>query len=48
VISGNLSRIVSDGVVMAGMVSNALLCDQGRPLNVLPEVGLTLNSFLGQ
>jgi hypothetical protein len=36
---------MSDGVVMAGMVSNALLCDRGRFHNVLPDVGVELRKL---
>ena len=36
------------GVIMVGMVGNALLCDRGRSHNVLLEVENKPYMFLGQ
>jgi hypothetical protein len=35
-----LEQNIITGVVTAGMVANALLCDRGRSCTVLPEAGL--------
>ena len=43
-----LEQNIIAGVVMAGMVANALLCDQGRSYAVLPKFEFTPYMFLGQ
>ncbi|KPQ43429.1 MAG: hypothetical protein MPEBLZ_02013 [Candidatus Methanoperedens nitroreducens] len=42
---GSLGREMITGVIMAGMVANAFLCDRGRSLNVLPEIEPHPTSF---
>ena len=42
------SRIMTVGVIMVGMVGNALLCDRGRSHNVLLEAENKPYMFLGQ
>ena len=41
------SRIMTVGVIMAGMAENALLCDRGRSHNSLLETGNKPYMFLG-
>ncbi|MCX9010871.1 MAG: hypothetical protein OIN66_07085 [Candidatus Methanoperedens sp.] len=46
-LSGSKSGIMNTGVITAGMVTNALLCDRGRSCRVLPDVESTPYTFLG-
>jgi len=41
-----LEQNIIAGVIIVGMVVNALLCDRGRPYGVLPEVMFTSYKFL--
>ncbi len=43
----SLSRIMTVGVIMVGMVENALVCDRGRSHNVLSDVEFKPYTFLG-
>ncbi len=43
-----LEQNIIAGVVIVGMVANALLCDRGRSHIVLPEAGFTSNTIQGQ
>ena len=40
-----LEQNITAGVVIVGMVANALLCDRGRSYGVLPEAGLHPTRF---
>ena len=43
-----LEQNIIAGVVIVGMVANALLCDRGRSYAVLPEVEFTSYTIQGQ
>ena len=43
-----LEQNITAGVVIVGMVANALLCDRGRSYAVLPEAGFISYTIQGQ